>query len=241
MAQARVTFCGHSTVIITTESGKRVMIDPFLEGNPSCPDSLKNPQDIDLIILTHGHSDHTSSAPDLALSTGARVYATWELAMLMGKEGVPQENIQPMNKGGTLEVPDGGGLKVTLTHALHSSSYDAKDGNTYYAGEACGVVLTLESGRTIYHAGDTSLFTDMELIGEEYEPTLALLPIGDRFTMNPLEAAGACELIQPEFVIPIHWGTFDLLTGTPEEFSTALKEQGEVQAVVLEPGGEFSF
>ena len=229
-----IKYFGHATVLLTTESGKKIIIDPFLEGNPLCPDDCKELDSLDMIVLTHGHADHASSAAPLAKKHGATIFATYELASLMAKEGVPEYQIQFMNKGGTVEQD---GIKVSLTNAYHSSSFDASDGVTYYAGEACGAVVTLESGKSIYHAGDTCLFDDMKLIAKEYTPEVALLPIGDRFTMGPKEAAEAAKLIKPKKAIPIHFGTFELLTGTPSEFASYLEGSG-IEVLTLEPGQE---
>ncbi len=236
--KCEVTYVGHSTVLLTTELGKRVVFDPWFAGNPRCPATLEDPGKVDFILLTHGHNDHTASAVQLAKKYGAMLFATYELAMLMVREGVNEKQVQPMNKGGTVTISGSSALRLSLTNAFHSSSYDASDGKTYYAGEPCGIVLGLESGRTVYHAGDTALFRDMELIGELYHPELALLPIGDRFTMGPEQAAVAARFIKPRVVIPIHHGTFDLLTGTPSEFTSRL-QGSEIRPVVLEPGEKF--
>jgi len=229
----RLTWAGHSAVFL--EAGElRVVIDPWLEGNPKCPPALQRPAKLDLIVLTHGHSDHASEAAGIALRTGASIAATWELGLMMAKEGVPEQQILFMNKGGTVDFR---GLAVTLTHALHSSSYDTPHGPVY-TGEACGVCLG-DGRRTIYHAGDTALFSDMSLIGEEYRPRIALLPIGDRFTMGPRQAATAAGLLGCKVAIPIHWGTFDLLTGRREHFAEECSKQ-DVEVPILEPGDTYS-
>ena len=235
-----IRYLGHSTILITLSSKKKILIDPWLEGNPSCPENFKNLDGIDLICLTHGHSDHTGSAVELAIKTKAVVCATYELATLLAKDGVPESQIQFMNKGGSVTIPTVDDITVTLTHAIHSNSYTSKDGTTNYAGEACGIVLSGKGGLSIYHAGDTSLFNDMSLIRELYHPEVALLPIGDRFTMGPKEAAMATRLLHPKYVIPIHWGTFPPLTGTTKEFATAL-EGSESEVVALNPGEARSF
>lgn len=233
MSSTQIQYLGHSTVVIRHETNLGIVIDPWLEGNPSCPDAFKNLDDIKIIILTHGHADHTSSAAELAKKTGAVIFATYELAMLMGAEGVAKEQLQPMNKGGC--VKDKSGTKISLTHAMHSSSFDASDGKTYYAGEACGVVITLASGKAIYHAGDTALFSDMEIIKTTHNPSIALLPIGDRFTMGPKDAARAAKIIGAKTVIPIHHSTFPLLTGTPKQFEEALSDS-DIVVQTLAPG-----
>lgn len=229
MSIKNITFAGHSATFFECDN-LILAIDPWLEGNPKCPTSLKSPKKLDLIVLTHGHADHAGEASSLAKHYGSKVVATWELAMIMIKEGVPENLVVPMNRGGSVKLS---GLSITLTNAYHSSSYDGKDG-TIYAGEACGVVLG-DGKRNIYHAGDTSLFSDMKLIGAAYKPEYALLPIGDRFTMNPKEAAEAAHFVGCRYAIPIHWGTFDMLTGTPQEFKKEC-EKYDLQVVTLNPG-----
>jgi L-ascorbate metabolism protein UlaG (beta-lactamase superfamily) len=224
-----LTYAGHSAVLID-DNNYVVAIDPWLEGNPRCPAALKSPPKIDLIVLTHGHSDHASEAAALARKHKAQLAATWELAMLMAEEGVDSAQLVPMNKGGTCAV---GPLKVSLTHALHSSSYDSATGSRY-AGEACGVLLHTSAG-IIYHAGDTCLFSDMQLIAEQYPLELALLPIGDRFTMGPQEAAKAASWLKAKVVTPIHYATFDLLTGSSQEFQSCCQKIGQ-ECKVLNPG-----
>ena len=237
---AKIVFCGHSAIIITTEKGKRIAIDPWLDGNPSCPPGLYDPGPIDYIVLSHGHSDHTGSALTLALKTKAVVFATFELGTLLIKDGLPADQYRPMNKGGSVKATDE--LTISLTQAFHSSSYDSVDGKTYYAGEPCGVVVRLESGKTIYHAGDTSLFSDMTLIAKKFKPSVALLPIGDCFTMDPEDAADAAAMIGADFVIPLHYATFGLLTGTAEQFQEQLAAKAvKSKCVVLDPGQDFEF
>jgi L-ascorbate metabolism protein UlaG (beta-lactamase superfamily) len=229
MSEITVTYAGHSAVLLEV-MGRHVAIDPWLKGNPLCPASLQNPSTLDLIAVTHGHSDHASDVVRLQKHTGATVAATYELAMIFVAEGVPADKVIPMNKGGTAVHA---GVSITLTDAFHSSSYDGKHGPVY-AGEACGVVIAA-GGSAVYHAGDTSLFSDMRLIGERYTPAIALLPIGDRFTMGPTDAAKAAALIKAKVTIPIHYKTFDLLTGTYEEFARECKAL-HVATAELEPG-----
>lgn len=213
MAKMSITYAGHSAVIIEM-AGKRIAIDPWLKGNPLCPESLLHLKQLDLIVLTHGHADHASDAARIAKETGAQLAATYELAMIMGAQGVAQEQLIPMNKGGEAIA---GEVSVRLTNAFHSSSFDTEQG-AVYAGEACGVILSSPHS-TIYHAGDTCLFRDLQMIGELYKPDIALLPIGDRFTMGPREAAIAASWVKCGVAIPIHYKTFAALTGTYIEFA----------------------
>lgn len=234
MKERTMTYAGHSAVFIQC-AGKRIAIDPWLKGNPLCPPALLNPGPLDLIVLTHGHSDHAGDAVRVAQQSGARLAATYELAMIMIAEGIPSERVIPMNKGGSTSV---GELTVRLTHALHSSSYDAAHG-TLYAGEACGVLLSSDSW-CVYHAGDTALFSDMKLLGEIYKPDVALLPIGDHFTMGPLEAARAASFVGCSYAVPIHYKTFGLLTGTFAEFSAECATLG-IEALEIAPGESHQF
>jgi L-ascorbate metabolism protein UlaG (beta-lactamase superfamily) len=210
MPDTTLTWLGHASFRLDTASGKRIYVDPFLNGNPKCPENEKTPERVDVIALTHGHGDHVGDTVALAQEHGATVVALVELAAWLGKHGVDEGKLQALNKGGTVGVD---GVKVTLTHAFHSGS--APDGS--YAGEPSGLVITTEDGKTLYFAGDTNVFGDMQLIGRIYEPDVAVIPIGDHYTMGPREAAVAVELLGVKRIVPCHWGTFGLLTGTPEE------------------------
>lgn len=234
MPETTVTYAGHSAVFLEM-AGKKIAIDPWLKGNPLCPQSLLNPQALDLIVLTHGHADHASDAARVAKQTGAQLAATYELAMIMVGQGVLQERVIPMNKGGATKL---GGVTVRLTNAFHSSSFDT-DSGTLYAGEACGAVIS-SATCTVYHAGDTSLFSDMKLIGEMYKPDVAMLPIGDLFTMGPREAALAASWVKCKVALPLHYKTFGLLTGTYEEFSRECALLG-VASLELAPGASQNF
>lgn len=229
MAKLTITYAGHSSVFVEL-GGKKVAIDPWLQGNPLCPAHLTNPAALDLIVLTHGHADHASDAARVAQLTGARVAATYELAMIMVGEGVSSDKVIPMNKGGSVDVD---GVTVHLTHAFHSSSFDTKTGPVY-AGEACGVIIS-SGDVSVYHAGDTDLFSDMKLIGEKHKPSVALLPIGDRFTMGPRDAATAASWVKCSLALPIHYKTFPLLTGTYAEFADACASLG-IKSKELAPG-----
>lgn len=223
------TYLGHSAVLIES-SAAVIAIDPWLEGNPLCPVAKRTPPRLDLIVLTHGHSDHASDAVRLAQTCGAKIAATYELAMLLAAEGVAQTQLIPMNKGGSVNAC---GHIISLTHAFHSSSYDSPSRGTLYAGEACGVVIQ-DHSTALYHSGDTALFSDMKLIGERYQPRYAFLSIGDRFTMGPQEAAQAAALVGASTVFPIHHSTFDLLTGKPSELQSELA--ANIEMVDLKPG-----
>jgi len=234
----KLTWIGHASFILDTPGGKRALIDPWMTGNPVCPESLHDPGDVDLILLSHGHSDHTADVVRLAREkTPAAVMCMIELGDYLGSKGV--ENIVGGNKGGTLSAE---GISVTLTHAFHSSSYGEEDGTIVYTGEPAGLIITLENGYRIYFAGDTTVFGDMALIGELYKPDLAMLPIGDFFTMGPMEAAKAVELLGVKHVVPMHYGTFPLLVGTPQGLRDELAKRGLTDVVVeeLQPGDTLS-
>lgn len=223
----KLTWLGHSAFRIETPEGKRLYIDPWIAGNPMCPESEKNVQRADLLICTHGHFDHIADAVDVAKQHNSIAVGIYELCMWLEKKGVKQT--APMNKGGTQTVAD---VKITMVHAVHSCGIQDGD-QIVYGGEACGYVLEFSNGVKLYHAGDTNVFSDMTIIRDLYAPKIALLPVGDRFTMSPREAAYACKLLKPETVIPMHFGTFPLLTGKPSELQTLVPE---VKVVELKPG-----
>ena len=228
-ARLAITWLGHSTFVIRTPGGKRLMFDPWLAQNPSCPDALRKPPKVDLVLVSHGHRDHIDDLVAVARESGAPVVAVPELCDWLGRKGIA--NLSPMNKGGSQQVA---GLHVTMTDALHSSGY-VDNGQMIYMGEPAGYVVRLEDGVTLYFAGDTALFGDMRLIGEMHQPDIAFLPIGDRFTMGPAAAARACEFLGVKQVVPMHWGTFPMLTGTPAELKRLVEPKG-IQVLELEPG-----
>ena len=221
-----ITWFGHSTFLIRTPGGKRLLFDPWLKGNPACPDALKKPPQADAILVSHGHGDHLDDVVACARESGAPVVAMYELCDWLGRKGL--QRLEPMNRGGSIDV-DG----VTMTDARHSSGY-VDNGQMVYLGEAAGFVVGLEDGRSIYFAGDTSLFGDMRLIGEIHRPAIAFLPIGDRFTMGPADAARACAMLGVRQVVPMHWGTFPILTGTPAELKSLVP--AGVDVLELKPG-----
>jgi L-ascorbate metabolism protein UlaG (beta-lactamase superfamily) len=228
MSGVSLTWLGHAAFRVDTPSGKRIYIDPWL-GNPKCPEAEQEPERVDLIVLTHGHDDHVGAAVELANKFSAPVYAMVELRSWLSTKGLSEDATQAINKGGTAHFD---GVSITLTDAKHSSS-GWEDGKPVYLGEAAGVVLGIEDAATIYFAGDTCVFGDMALIGRIYKPDLAVLPIGDHYTMGPKEAAVAAELLGVKRMVPCHWGTFGLLTGTPD----ACRElMSDCEVVALEPG-----
>lgn len=231
---AGFTWLGHSTFRIDTPGGKVILIDPWVANNPACPDSEKEFDRMDLMLCTHGHYDHIGDAVPLAIQHKPAVVGIFELGHWLARRGV--ENIYPMNKGGTLQYD---GIGITMVHADHSCGLMEEDGSIGYGGEPCGFVVTLEDRTVFYHAGDTAVFGDMRIIADIYKPTLAMLPIGDRFTMSPREAALACELLGCDSVIPMHHGTFDLLTGKPEELRRFTRHMSALNIVELEPGQSY--
>lgn len=224
MAVAR--WLGHSAFYISTDNGKHILVDPFLKGNPKTPEAWKSPDIVDVILLTHGHDDHAADAIDLAKKTGARVVSIVELSGLLKADGLPEEQAVEMNKGGTVDL---GGFQVTMTSANHSSSWKGQ-----YAGDPAGFIIHLDRCR-IYHAGDTNITSDFALYRKLYNPDVAILPIGDHYTMGPEEAALACEMLKPKYAVPMHYGTMPVLSGTPEAFRNLIEKQPENRTRVIVP------
>lgn len=229
---AELTWLGHATFVLKTPGEKYIVFDPWLEGNPKCPQKFFDWDKADYILLTHGHFDHMGSAAALAKKTGAPVISNFEIATYLGTQGVSKT--VGMNKGGTLEFGD---IKITMVYADHSSGISTSAG-VIYGGEASGFVVTMENGLSVYHAGDTNVFGDMTLIKNLYRPDVALLPIGGHFTMSPKEAAYAVGLLEPKVVIPMHYGTFEALTGSPDALKDLLAESSSI-VEVLEPGQQY--
>jgi len=225
-----LTFLGHASFKITRSSGEVLWIDPWLRQNPACPPEFHTLERADLVLITHGHEDHFDlEAVDQAAALGATIIAPAPIRNFLNARGVHSPRVAPMNKGGNVAVH---GVRVNMTLAHHHAHIDT-DGGPGWFHEAVGYVLDLGQTR-IYFAGDTALFGDMRLIGELYHPTLAILPIGDVFTMGPVEAARAVEFLGVKQVVPFHYGDFFPTTGTPEAFKEQVNEQVKVH--VLEPG-----
>jgi len=223
----KVTWLGHATFRIETPGGKTVIIDPWIAGNPACPEKDKSINHVDVMLCTHGHMDHIADAVDIGKKHDPATVGIFELCTWLEKKGVKQ--INPMNKGGSLTLGD---IKITMVHADHSCGILDGD-QIIYGGEAVGYVIEFDNAVKIYHAGDTNVFGDMKIIHDLYAPDISMLPIGDRFTMSPREAAYACRLLRTNTVIPMHFGTFPLLTGTPGQLQ---KLAPDVDVVELKPG-----
>lgn len=234
-----ITWLGHATFLFETHNGKRILLDPWMEGNPSFPSEwrTKLERGLDAILVSHGHFDHTGDVVGLIQANGCNVACQMEVGRWLGRQGVDQAQITAFNRGGTLDVA---GVKVTMTDARHSSSVE-ENGQTVYTGESCGFILQFGEGLTVYYTGDTCVFSDMRLMGELYQPDLVILPIGDFFTMGPFQAAHALRLINAPKAIPEHYGTFPLLTGTPEQLRAELAQlKVATEVIALAPGATWS-
>lgn len=228
-----ITWLGHSTFLLELKDGQKILMDPWVEGNPSFPKGFEIPK-VDTILVSHGHGDHTTDLIPLAKRDGATVVCNYEIYLWLQAKGVTTAS--PMNKGGAQTVGD---IKVTMTHAMHSSSMQDGD-QVIYGGEPAGYIIELPDGRSVYYAGDTAVFGDMALIRRLYAPSLAFLPIGDLYTMGPKEAAVAVELLGVTQVIPMHYGTFPPLTGTPSELRSLVAPHG-VDVLPLEAGKPWEY
>ncbi len=224
-----ITWLGHGTFQLRLDSGEVMLLDPWTDGNPVYPKGHRFDR-LDAMLITHGHFDHIHDAVPLAMRFSPKVVAIYETCTWLESKGV--QNTLPMNKGGSQQV---GPATVTMTHAGHSCGI-LDDGKILYGGEAAGYVIELDNSRRLYFAGDTNVFSDMQLIEQLYHPELAFLPIGDLFTMGPREAAAACRLLKPKKVIPMHFGTFPPLTGTPERLAERLRDTPETRVWTLEIG-----
>jgi L-ascorbate metabolism protein UlaG (beta-lactamase superfamily) len=229
LADVTFTWLGHGSYRFDSAEGKRIYVDPWFD-NPKCPDAEKQPERCDVLAITHGHGDHVGGAVALAKAHSPAVVAIIELATWLEGQGAPNASQLGMNKGGTV---DAGGVKFTMTQAVHSGGLAQPGSDPIYLGEPAGFVIEFENGLKVYCAGDTDVFGDMQLIGRLYSPDVAVLPIGDHFTMGPRAAGVALELLGSSRCIPIHWGTFPALVGTPDELR---QHAPSVEVISPEPG-----
>ena len=227
----KLTWLGHATFRVETPGGTTILIDPWVMGNPMCPANEKTVKKVDILLCTHGHGDHIGDAVEIAARHNPIAVGIPELVGWLTKKGV--KRTAEMNKGGTQTVGD---IKVTMVHADHSCGIQDGD-QLIYGGEACGYVIEFSNGVKIYHAGDTNVFGDMQIIRELYAPEIAMIPIGDHYTMGPREAAYACKLLKPKSVIPMHFGTFPVLTGRPGELQKLVPD---VDVREMKPGETIS-
>lgn len=226
----KFTWLGHSTFRITTPSGKVVIVDPWIQGNPACPEGEKKVGQVDILLITHGHFDHIADAVEIGKKHKPKTVAIYETAAWLESKGVP--NTIGMNKGGTLNL---GEIEVTMVNAIHSCGITDGD-KIVYGGEAAGYIIRLPGGLHVYHSGDTAVFGDMKIISELYAPEVAMLPIGDFYTMGPKEAAHAIRLLGVKHVIPMHFGTFPALAGNPEQLRDLTKGISGLEIHALKPG-----
>ena len=227
-----ITWLGHAAFKIE-HNGFVVLVDPWIN-NPKKPENLELDH-VDAILITHAHFDHVGDAAEIAKKHNAKVYSIFEVSKILERQGVPQSLLVGMNKGGTVEL--GGGFKATMVEALHSSTIIDDDGNIIPGGEAAAFIVHSPDGNKIYHAGDTSVFGDMKIISDLYGPNIALLPIGGHYTMDPKEAAYALNnlLLSIKKIIPMHYGTFPVINGSPEELKQFLTRE-DIEVITINPG-----
>ncbi|MBL7701973.1 MAG: metal-dependent hydrolase [Ferruginibacter sp.] len=239
MANTKIQFLGHATFKVTTPENRVIIVDPWLSANEFMPAHLKKFDDTGLFLVTHGHDDHFDLEVLEILKNGkTKIIANPMLRWFLIENNCPQDCIEPMNLGGTIFLTEMN-VSVTMVNGFHISHINITDRQARFSHMNVGFILHLSDGAKIYFAGDTSVFSDMKLIGEIYKPTIAALPIGDRYTMGPLEASYAIKLLNVKQVIPFHYGTYAQLTGTPQELIELTKNVEGLQIHILESGEEF--
>jgi len=231
MKGTSITWLGHATVLIQTAAGTNILIDPFIAQNPKYPRDFVLPSKIHYMLLTHGHGDHISDTVPVANKHNSTVVAIYELASYVGAKGVA--NTIGMNLGGTVQLDD---VAATMVEAKHSAAAQDEQG-THYVGVATGFVLDIKDGPMLYHSGDTAVFGDMKLIADLYHPQIVMLPIGGHYTMGPKEAALAVSLLKPNKILPIHFGTFPPLKGTPDDLAKLV--DSNIEVIRVQPGETF--
>src|SRR5947209_7582455 len=230
-ADVSFTWIGHGTVRARSAKGKEILIDPWVMGNPAAPENLKTVDRCDLMLITHGHFDHIHDAVEIARRTKPTIVCNYEVGAWLGSKGLDAEKIIGANQGGTIDVD---GVQVTLVHAEHSCGITDDNGSIVYGGQACGLVIEFENGFTVYFAGDTDVFGDMSVIADLSKFDVAFLPIGGFYTMGPERAAKAVELLRVKTVVPMHFATFPILSGSPSQLQELVGNK--VKVLDIKPG-----
>lgn len=230
-----IVWLGHAMVLVTTPKGTTILIDPFIEHNSKFPKGYKLPEKIDLLLLTHGHMDHIADALPVYQKHSPLVFGMFELISWFHSKGMDSNRAIGMNIGGSHTHAD---VTFTLTEARHSSGITDGD-KTVYGGNPAGFVIAIDNGPVLYHSGDTGVFSDMQLIRDFHHPEFAMLPIGDHYTMGPKAGALAAKYLGVKAVLPVHWGTFPALTGTPDALEKELGGTG-IKVIKTNPGQPIS-
>lgn len=226
-----IRWLGHAAFRIKSPGGKIIFVDPWLE-NPVAPPDAKEADRADVIILTHGHFDHMGNTLELAARTNAKVISNFEISVYLKGKGLPDDKVIGISTSGSFEVE---GITFTLVPAIHGSGITEGE-KIVDGGVAGGFVMKFEDGYTVYHTGDTGLFSDMKLIAQLYKPKVVMMCIGGFYTMSPVEAAQAVKLLKPQIVIPMHYGTFPALSGTPEALAKLLPKSVKTKIMGIKPG-----